>query len=171
MTKTADRGNGMNTMLKSAITAAMLGLAVSVVPAHASQTHVVIKMDGKPDLPVTDDTIAKLGTVEYKVKLDDVDGEAHRLKGPLLRSLLAAADAAGKSVVAAANDGCSSEIPVADIAQHDGMVAVAVDGQPFSADENATAHIAYPVIDVPALQGRQDIHDHLVFQLKELSAK
>ena len=158
-------------MKSAAAAATLLWLTAGALPALAGEGYVVIKEAGKPDVMLTDALIAKVGETEYKVKLDDVDGEVHVLKGPRLRDLLASLGASGKSVVASANDGYHAEIPASDIAGYDVIVAVAVDGKAIAADENGPARIAYPLLDVPALQTNKDVQDRLVFQLKDLTIK
>jgi len=100
--------------------------------------------------------LEKLGKKKFTVKYDTWP-KAYAFEGPLLRDVLKAAGAKGKSVKVYALDGYGAEIPVSDAQQHDVILAVKADGKYLGLGGRGPAWVVYPRDDKhPALKAHDD---------------
>jgi hypothetical protein len=72
------------------------------------------------------------------------DKQAREFTGPLLRDVLAAAGASGKTVLAVALNDYKVEIPTEDADQYEVIVARLIDGQPMRVRDRGPLFIIYP---------------------------
>ena len=88
-------------------------------------------------------------------------------QGPLLRDVLAAADASGTRITAVAVNDFTAEIPVSDVAEYDVILALRMDGKPLAARDKGPLFMIYPYDSLPAEQ-RGRYFDISVWQLDVL---
>jgi hypothetical protein len=74
-----------------------------------------------------------------------------RFDGPLLRSLLEAVGAHGKSLRITALNDYSAEVPMGDATEFDTMLAVAINGEPMSIRDKGPIFMIYPFDTNPEL--------------------
>lgn len=83
--------------------------------------------------------------------------KAHRLEGPLLRDVLKAVGATGKTATVYALDGYGAKIPVSDLAAYPVVLALKSDGQWLGIGGRGPAWVVYPPRDkYPALKDADD---------------
>lgn len=100
--------------------------------------------------------LEKLGKKTLTVKYDTWP-KAYAFEGPLLRDVLKAVGAKGKSVKVYALDGYGAEIPVAEAQQYDVLLAVKADGKYLGLGGRGPAWVVYPRDDKhPALKAQDD---------------
>lgn len=78
--------------------------------------------------------------------------EPVRVTGPLLRDVLAAAGATGTRIVAIALNDYRTEIPFADVTQHDVIAARLLNGKPMTVRDKGPLSIVYPFDSNPELR-------------------
>lgn len=100
--------------------------------------------------------LEKLGRKKLTVKYDTWP-KAYTFEGPLLRDVLKAAGAKGKSVKVYALDGYGAEIPVTETQQYDVILAVKADGKYLGLGGRGPTWLVYPRDDKhPALKSQDD---------------
>jgi len=93
-----------------------------------------------------------------------------RFQGVWLRDLMARLGAAGKKIVASSIDEYRIGIPMADLRDHDVLLAYAENGKPLPPDDKGPLWIVYPFSADPGL--KKDIYfSRCVWQLNELSVQ
>jgi hypothetical protein len=85
-----------------------------------------------------------LGTHEIEISYKDWP-KTYRFAGPRLADVLAAAGATGRDITARALDGYAEEISAQDLADHDWIVALDVDGRPLGIGQAGPLWIVYAV--------------------------
>jgi len=90
-----------------------------------------------------------------------------RFNGPLLRSLLEAVGAHGKTLRVTALNDYSAEVPVEDATQFDTMLAVAMNGQPMSIRDKGPIFMIYPFDTNPELYNEK-YFSRSVWQIKAI---
>ncbi len=87
--------------------------------------------------------------------------------GPLLRDVLAAAGAKGSKIVAVALNDYKTDIPFADVTQHDVILARLMNGKPMPVREKGPLFVVYPLDSKPELQS-QVYYNRSAWQLARL---
>lgn len=83
--------------------------------------------------------------------------KAYRLEGPLLRDVLKAVGATGKTATVYALDGYGAKIPLSDLAAYPVVLALKADGQWLGIGGRGPAWVVYPPRDkYPALKDADD---------------
>lgn len=90
--------------------------------------------------------------------------------GPLLRDVLAAAGAQGKSISAVALNDYRTEIPFQDAVQYDLIVATTMNGQAMSVREKGPLFLVYPFDSKTELQAAT-FYNRSAWQLRSLQIK
>lgn len=128
-------------------------LIVSASMAFADQAYFVIKKaDGSaPPFEVTDAVIAKLGTTSFETTLPGMDDQKHKVSGPLMRDLLAAANVTGETALVVALDKYEAEVPVSDFEKFPVVAAIELDGKKLTIRDKGPAWIIYPRSDIKEL--------------------
>ena len=85
-----------------------------------------------------------LGSQEVELSYKDWP-EAYRFAGPRLSDVLAAAGVEGRPITVTALDGYAEEISAQDLAGHDWIVALDVNGRPLGIGQAGPLWIVYPV--------------------------
>ena len=93
-----------------------------------------------------------------------------KFSGPLLRDVLAAANAQGTTLSAIAVNDYKTTIPVADTAQFDMVLAHRMNGQPIPPRTKGPLFIVYPYDSMPALQD-EVYRNRSAWQLKEIAVE
>lgn len=91
-------------------------------------------------------------------------------RGPLLRDVLAAAGATGKTVKAVAINDYAVDIPFSDAIQHDVILAVQMNGKAMSPRDKGPLFVIYPYGKFAANEVKY-YHDLSVWQLDTLEVK
>lgn len=78
------------------------------------------------------------------------EGVVH-FTGPLGRGLLAAVDAQGNTLRITALNDYSANVPVADLHDHDVILAMTLDGEPLRVRDHGPIFVIYPFDDSPQL--------------------
>lgn len=100
--------------------------------------------------------LEKLGKKKRTVKYDTWP-KAYAFEGPLLRDVLKAVGAKGKSVKVYALDGYGAEIAMTELQQYDVLLAVKADGRYLGLGGRGPAWVVYPRDDKhPALKAQDD---------------
>lgn len=99
--------------------------------------------------------LESLGMHTVTVRHDNWDA-AHTFEGPLFRDVLAAAGAAGNTVVPMALDGYAAEIPMSDLEKWPVILAVKMDGEYMGIGGAGPAFVVYPRDNYPALRHQDD---------------
>jgi hypothetical protein len=99
--------------------------------------------------------LEKLGMKTLAVKYDTWP-KAYRFEGPLLRDVLKAAGASGKSVKVYAIDGYGAEIPVAEIEKFDVLLALKADGKYLGLGGRGPTWVVFPRDASPELKKQDD---------------
>lgn len=95
--------------------------------------------------------LESLGTHAITTRYEE--GEpARTFEGPLFRDVLAAAGAAGETVIPMALDGYAAEIPMSDLEKWPVILAIKVDGRYLGIGGAGPAFVVYPRDDYPALR-------------------
>lgn len=94
--------------------------------------------------------------------------EAREYTGPLLRDVLDAARAHGKTLTAYALNDYKVAIPVSDAMNHDVIVARLIDGKPMPVRDKGPLFIIYPFDEKSELRA-QTYYGRSVWQLREIS--
>lgn len=90
-----------------------------------------------------------------------------RFDGPLLRSVLDAVGAHGKTLRITALNDYSAEVPVADATDFDTMLAIAMDGKPMSIRDKGPIFMIYPFDTNPELYNEK-YFSRSVWQIKSI---
>ena len=90
--------------------------------------------------------------------------------GPLLRDVLAAADAKGSKIVATALNDYKTEIPFDDATKFDPIVAHLLDNKPMSIREKGPLFIVYPFDASPELRAEM-YYNRSAWQLNSLKVQ
>lgn len=96
------------------------------------------------------------------------DKQPTKFTGPLLRDVLAAAQATGTTLTALALNDYKTSIPVDDARQFDVIVAHRINDQPISVRTKGPLFIVYPFDSVPELKASK-YYGRSAWQLKSLS--
>jgi hypothetical protein len=99
--------------------------------------------------------LESLGMHEIRAHYPNWPGPS-TFEGPLLADVLAAAGAGGQTLRAVALDGYASEIPLADLAKYQVVLALKRDGRYLGIGGRGPAWIVYPREDHPELQAATD---------------
>jgi hypothetical protein len=91
-------------------------------------------------------------------------------EGPLMTSVLAAADAFGDGVVVTALDDYSAEIPRSDFAQFKAILALKRDGNDLTVRDRGPLFLVYPYDSDPELQ-QQKYYGRSVWQVARVLVK
>jgi hypothetical protein len=91
-------------------------------------------------------------------------------EGPLLRDLLAATGASGKTLRVEALNDYAADVPIADALQYDVVIAGRIDGEPIPVRERGPLFIIYPFDQVPALKTEQ-YYQRAVWQVKSIEVQ
>lgn len=97
------------------------------------------------------------------------DGQT-RFDGPLLRSLLEAVGAHGKTLRITALNDYSVEVPVADAMDFDTILAIAMNGQPMSVRDKGPIFMIYPFDKNPELYNEK-YFSRSVWQIKSIEVE
>lgn len=98
------------------------------------------------------------------------DKQPTKFTGPLLRDVLAAAKANGKSLTAVALNDYKTTIPVEDAQQYDVLVAHRINDQPISVRTKGPLFIIYPFDSKPELKNSK-FYGRSAWQLKSLTVE
>lgn len=90
-----------------------------------------------------------------------------RFDGPLLRSLLEAVGAHGKTLRITALNDYSAEVPMEDATEFDTMLAVAMNGEPMSIRDKGPIFMVYPFDTNPELYNEK-YFSRSVWQIKAI---
>lgn len=90
-----------------------------------------------------------------------------KFTGPLLRDVLAAADARGSTLTAVALNDYKVEIPADDARQHGVIVARLMDDKPMAVRDKGPLFIVYPFDDKAELKSER-FYNRSAWQLREL---
>ncbi|WP_280152507.1 molybdopterin-dependent oxidoreductase [Piscinibacter sp. XHJ-5] len=96
--------------------------------------------------------------------------EPRKFTGVLLRDLLAAVGARGKTVKAVALNDYRVDIPVEDAARHDLMVAYRLDDKPMAVRDKGPLVVIYPFDAQPELRSAVN-YSRAAWQLKQLELR
>lgn len=96
--------------------------------------------------------------------------EPVRFTGPLLRDVLAAVGASGSKIVAVALNDYRTEIPFADAARHDVIIARLLNGKPMPVREKGPLFIVYPFDSKGELK-TEAYYNRSVWQLNQLQVQ
>jgi hypothetical protein len=88
--------------------------------------------------------LESLGTHEIELSYKDWP-KAYRFAGPRLADVLAAAGAEGHDITVTALDGYGEDISAEEIADHDWIVALEVDGRPLGIGQSGPLWVVYAV--------------------------
>lgn len=91
-------------------------------------------------------------------------------RGPLLRDVLAAADASGTHIEAVAVNDYTADIPFEDAEAYDVIIALRMDGKPMSLRDKGSLFVAYPYDRLPP-EMLQRAFERSVWQLDGLRVK
>lgn len=90
-----------------------------------------------------------------------------KYSGPLLRDVLARAQARGTQIRATALNDYQVTIPAADAQAHDMIVAVQIDGKPIAVRDRGPLFVIYPFDSKPELQNSR-YYERSIWQLKSM---
>ena len=138
-------------------------LALALAPAQAGSLaapagDVILTVTGKIgnsntadgaarfDLKMLEEMASREGTMETPWTKGQVT-----FKGPLGRALLEAVGAQGKTLKVLALDDYAVDVPVADLLDHDVMLATEMNGKPMSVRDKGPLFIIYPFDKEPGL--------------------
>ncbi|WP_284735812.1 molybdopterin-dependent oxidoreductase [Dongia deserti] len=96
--------------------------------------------------------------------------EPRTFEGPLLRDVLAAVGASGKTLTVAALNDYASDVPFSDALTYDVVIADRIDGQPIPIRDRGPLFIIYPFDQVPALKSEQ-YYQRSVWQVKSIKVQ
>ncbi|MCF8483361.1 MAG: molybdopterin-dependent oxidoreductase [Rhodospirillum sp.] len=137
----------------SLVLASAFVLTAPLSPARAERPVLSIAgpLDqGDPDLFSLSDLKA-LGTRTITTTTPWTGDEEPTFTGPLLRTVLAAANEAGRTLTITAQDGYSVQIPFMDTVDWDMILAIEMDGNPLDPTTYGPAWIIYPYDTNPVL--------------------
>lgn len=107
--------------------------------------------------------LEKIGLKTLETKTPWTEGVT-RFEGVLMRDLMAAVKAQGKTVIASAINDYKSEIPLSDFTEMDVILATRIAGQPLSIRDKGPLWIIYPFDAVPNIN--DEVHyNRCVWQL------
>lgn len=161
----------------SSTTALLLGACLGLAPAawalDKPADPVVLTISGQVSAPNAGKTA--VFSMEMLVKLPQHKvftkspwyPEGAEFTGPLLRDVLAAAGAKGSKIVAVALNDYKTDIPFADAAQHDVILARLMNGKPMPVREKGPLFVVYPLDSKPELQS-QVYYNRSAWQLARL---
>lgn len=134
-------------------------------PAQHGKVVLTLKNEGRT---VTFDmgTLEALPQTTLKVRTPWYRREVS-FQGPLLRDVLAAAQAAGTYVAASATNDFTAEIDFSDIHDYDVIIALAMDGRPMSPRDRGPLFLIYPYEDLPSWE-MEYYYNRSVWQLDRL---
>jgi hypothetical protein len=93
-----------------------------------------------------------------------------RFEGPLLRDVLLAVGATGRTLHVEALNDYASDLPFADTLIYDVVIADRIDGQPIPVRERGPLFIMYPFDQVPQLKSEQ-YYQRAVWQVKSIAVQ
>jgi hypothetical protein len=91
-------------------------------------------------------------------------------EGPLLRDLLLAAGASGRTLHVEALNDYAADLPFADALTYDVVIADRIDGQPIPVRERGPLFIMYPFDQVPQLK-TEEYYQRAVWQVKSIAVQ
>lgn len=91
-------------------------------------------------------------------------------EGPLLRDLLTAVGASGKTLRVEALNDYAADVPFADALAYSVVIADRIDGKPIPVRERGPLFIIYPFDQVPALKTEQ-YYQRSVWQVKSIEVQ
>lgn len=125
----------------------LIGLGACAVFAphilHAGETVLTVSHSGAASHSFDRHALTALPQREIVTTSDWTEGPA-RFRGPLLRAVLAAADAAGETITARALNDYAVTIPMADARDYDVILAMTQDDAPLSVRTKGPLWIIYP---------------------------
>lgn len=150
-----------------------VGAATVFIPALSSAADVpilVVQGAGSASPIVYDrDDLEEMGLVSIKTSTPWNEGVVD-FEGVPLEHLLEQAGVSGTTATVTALNDYSVDIPVADFAQFDVILATRRDGAHMPVDDQGPFFVIYPFDSDPALQG-QPYHGRAVWQVKEISVE
>ncbi|MDO6963315.1 hypothetical protein [Rhizobium alvei] len=138
--------------------------------AQASDILLTVRNAGR-EFSVTREMLEKLPAREFEALLPGMDDRFHKVKGPLLREIVALTGWTGESISAVAIDKYETEIPMADLDRFDVITAMEVDGKVLTVRNKGPLWIVYPTKDHPELQLDPIYEGRSIWQLKEIEIK
>lgn len=139
-------------------------------PALAETLFVVLSGDGQKEFVVTKAVIDTLETKSFEAVLPSTDEPFYRVRGPLLRDIVAASGFKGNFVTVRALDGYEMDIPGDDYMKNDVILAIESNGKRLTRRDRGPAWIAYPSVEFPEFQ--DDLHlARSVWQVKDIIVK
>jgi hypothetical protein len=115
--------------------------------------------------------IEALPQIDYVALLPGMDDKPHRVRGPLLKDVLALAGFSGKKLVAIGYDRYEAEIPASDMDDYRVVAAREVDGKVLTLRNKGPLWIVYPSEAHPHLQLNPVYEARSVWQLKEITVR
>lgn len=162
------------------IAAAGALVATAATPAHAALAAptgtVILTISGKIKYTNSGDTAVfdramlealGLSTVETMTPWYD---KVVRFEGPLMTKVMAAAGAAGNTVVARALNDYSTEIPVSDFATYGAILALKRDGNYLTVRDKGPLFVVYPYDSNPELK-QQKYYGRSAWQVAQFIVK
>lgn len=150
-----------------------MGAVTVLVPALSSAADVptlVVRGAGSASPIVYDrDALEEMGLVSIKTSTPWNEGVVD-FEGVPIEQLLEQAGVSGTTATVTALNDYSVDIPVADFAQFDVILATRRDGAHMPVDDQGPFFVIYPFDSDPALQG-QPYHGRAVWQVKEISVE
>ena len=143
----------MNPLRRSILLAAPLAAMASHVLAQAAPAGpVVLTVSSKQSR--TDFDMARLERLPQRSISTETPwySAARTFSGPLLREVLAAANATGSSARLVALNDYRVEMPLADAQRYDVILARLLDGKPMSVREKGPLFVMYPFDSQPQLR-------------------
>ena len=136
--------------------------------AQAPQPAPVLTVSGA-QTPSRDFTLASLEALpQVEVRTTTPWSKAAvTYRGPLLRTVLEAAGAKGQELRAIALNDYRVTLPLADVREHNVILATRADGQPLSVRDKGPLFVIYPFDSEPALK-QPAYYERSIWQLRRL---
>jgi hypothetical protein len=115
--------------------------------------------------------IDALPQTDYVAFPPGMDDRAHRVKGPLLKDVVALSGFSGDSLLAVGYDRYQADIPFKDMDDYAVIVARDVDGKEVTLREKGPLWIVYPSDAHPELRHNPIYEARSVWQLKEITVR
>jgi hypothetical protein len=91
-------------------------------------------------------------------------------EGPLLRDVLLAVGASGRTLHVEALNDYAADLPFADVLTYDVVIADRIDGQPIPVRERGPLFIMYPFDQAPQLKS-EEYYQRAVWQVKSIAVR
>ncbi|WP_447555515.1 molybdopterin-dependent oxidoreductase [Vreelandella sp. EE22] len=140
-----------------ALVAAFLLTPLQADPLKAPQDRVILTVSGNvQNVNVGDEAhfdramLEALAQHETLTRTPWHDGQV-RFQGPLIRTVLEAADSEGEQVRVSALNDYAATIPLSDVYDYDVIFAMSADGETLRIRDQGPLFVIYPFDDAPAL--------------------